>query len=135
MRSFGWAGSQLASTGRSRELAGTQQGLDISGWCRALNQSIVHSQTFPAISNSPYPFGGKAPTGEVLSKPSAHKFCQGNSPCQVFAIWHPFGVSSVPQTNSAPSNPPRAANSRLVTAYSSIHKPPIVTLWTGASSG
>ena len=38
-------------------------------------------------------------------------FCLGNSPCQVFAMCRPPGVNSSPQANSAPSRPPRAANS------------------------
>ncbi len=35
----------------------------------------------------------------------------GKSPCQVFAMWRPAGVNSLPHANSAPSRPPRAANS------------------------
>jgi hypothetical protein len=29
---------------------------------------IVHSQTLPIMSTSPYPFGGKVPTGEVPTR-------------------------------------------------------------------
>jgi hypothetical protein len=59
------------------------------------------------MSNSPYPFAGKAPTGDLLSKPSAHKFCHGNSPCQVFAISHPFGSARCPKRT--PRHPIRHA--------------------------
>ena len=55
--------------------------------------------------------GGNAPTGDVPSKPSSFRFCQGNSPCQKFAINLPSTRRSVPHAYSAPSRPPRAANS------------------------
>ena len=72
------------------------------------------------MSTSPYPFGGNAPTGDVPSYPSTRVFSYGNSPCQVFAIAFPFGMSSSPQANSAPSSPPRAANSHSASVGSSF---------------
>src|SRR3954452_5130462 len=53
------------------------------------------------------PFGTRMRCdGEPQNAPSI-----GNSPCQVLAIWLPAGVNSSPQAYSAPSRPPRAANS------------------------
>ena len=51
----------------TRGLAGTQQGLATASGCRGTYQSEVHSQTLPVMSERPYPFGGKLPTGEVPS--------------------------------------------------------------------
>ena len=94
-----------------RGLAGAQQGCSATSAWPTANQSVVHSQTFPAMSNRPKPFGGKLPTGAVPAKPSASKFRQGKGPCQVFAKWRPAGASSSPHTYSAASSPPRAAHS------------------------
>ena len=47
-------------------------------------------------------------------------FSCGNPPCQVFAIWRPPGANSSPQANSAPSSPPRAANSHSASVGSSL---------------
>ena len=44
---------------------GMQQGLSTAAGCRSAYQSVVHS-TLPAISCSPYAFGGKEPTGVVV---------------------------------------------------------------------
>src|SRR4030095_14977545 len=91
--------------------AGPQHDLTTSSACRGTYQSEVHSQTLPAMSNSPYPFGGNEPTGEVPSYLSRSRFCQGNSPCHELTIAFPSGNSSSPHVNVAPSNPPRAARS------------------------
>ena len=47
-------------------------------------------------------------------------FCHGNSPCQVLAMCRPSGANSSPQANSAPSRPPRAANSHSASVGSSL---------------
>ena len=63
---------------------------------------------------------GKAVTGEVRSKPSSQRFSCGKLPCQVLAICWPPGVNSLPQANSVPSRPPRAANSHSASVGSSL---------------
>ena len=47
----------------ARGLRGTQHGLSTSSGWRCVNQSDVHSQTFPVMSCKPYPFGGNATDG------------------------------------------------------------------------
>ena len=48
-------------------IVGTQHAFwGTSGW-RGEYQSVVHSQTLPIMSSSPYPFGGNASTGDVRS--------------------------------------------------------------------
>ena len=44
----------------------------------------------------------------------------GNSPCQVLAMCMPPGVNSSPHANSAPSSPPRAANSHSASVGRSL---------------
>ena len=44
-----------------------QHGFVFSGEGLAEYQSLVHAQTFPAMSYRPYPLGGKEPTGDVRS--------------------------------------------------------------------
>jgi hypothetical protein len=46
-------------------LGGVQQAPAAApGWCRSVYRLVVHPQTLPAISKSPYPFGGNEPIGE-----------------------------------------------------------------------
>ena len=66
------------------------------------------------------PVRREAPTGDVPSKPSTFRFCQGNSPCQELAIALPSGKCSSPHANTAPSRPPRAANSHSASVGSSF---------------
>src|SRR5712671_6188553 len=94
-----------------RGFAGTQQALGASAVCWVEYQSVVHSQTLPIMSYTPLPLTGKARTGEVRAKPSVRSLSSGKLPCQVLAMCLPAGVNSSPQANSAPSRPPRAANS------------------------
>ena len=62
----GWRTSKLVLCGEStRGFLGTQQGEVGSGGCREVNQSFVHSQTFPVTSRRPWPLGGNEPTGDV----------------------------------------------------------------------
>src|ERR1700761_675747 len=51
---------------------GVQQafGSSSSRWC-AENSVAVHSQTLPIMSTRPNPLGGKVPTGDVPTHPSA----------------------------------------------------------------
>ncbi len=61
----GWLdaiGERVASSvaGRRKAVAAC------SAWC-GVKKSLVHSHTLPAMSYSPYPFGGKLPTGDVPS--------------------------------------------------------------------
>src|SRR4029079_3062272 len=104
-------GAGLPRPWRPRGLLGMQQGAGLPWARRGVYQSVVHSQTLPVMSKRPYVFGGNASTGDVPSKPSTRRFCQGNSPCQKFAIGRPSGINSLPHAYSAPSSPPRAANS------------------------
>ena len=62
----------------------------------------------------------KTLTGDVRSQPSSFKFSCGKSPCQVLARCLPSGASSLPQANSAPSSPPRAANSHSASVGRSL---------------
>ena len=56
-----------------RRAAGLRQpGLD----AQATYQSVVHSQTLPIMSWSPYPLAGNAPTADVPSYPSVARFCR-----------------------------------------------------------
>jgi len=64
--------------------------------------------------------GGKLPTGDVPRLSGGLRFCPGNSPCQVFAITFPRGNGSSPQVKTAPSRPPRAANSHSASVGSSL---------------
>ena len=48
------------------------------------------------------------------------RFWRGNSPCQVLAMCLPPGVNSSPQAYSAPSSPPRAANSHSASVGKSL---------------
>ena len=73
-----------------------------SGW-RCEYQSVVHSQTLPAMSYSPNPFGGNDPTGAVPVKPSASLLRHGKSPCQKLARYRPSGTASSPHTKARPS--------------------------------
>lgn len=43
--------------------------------------SAVHSHTFPAMSDRPYPLTRKDPTGEVPTNPSSALFSHGKLPC------------------------------------------------------
>ena len=87
----------------------TVQQLWLTALC-ASYQSVVHSQTLPIMSKSPYPLGRYRPT--VRCRRSRHHRCSGSgTPRQVLAIHCPPGVISSPQAYSAPSRPPRAANS------------------------
>ena len=47
-------------------IAWMQQGLSTSAGWRSAYQSVVQSQTLPAMSYKPYPFGGKDPAGVVV---------------------------------------------------------------------
>ena len=62
-RNCGWLGSRLDSRSPPRGFSGAQQGLPASSGCRLVHQSSVHSQTLPAMSNSPKPLAGKLPDG------------------------------------------------------------------------
>ena len=73
-----------------------QQAFGASASWRDDHQSEVHSQTLPIMSWRPYPFGGKAVTGEVRSNPSSQRFSTGKIPCQVFATCLPPGVKTLP---------------------------------------
>ena len=64
--------------------------------------------------------GGKLLTGEVPRLPGGLRLCHGNSPCQVLAIVLPLGGGSSPQVKTAPSRPPRAANSHSASVGSSL---------------
>ena len=48
------------------------------------------------------------------------RFSCGKLPCQVLARCSPPGLNSSPQANSAPSSPPRAANSHSASVGSSL---------------
>src|SRR3954453_4850867 len=103
-----------------RGFFGTQHAFGASDSCFCEYQSVVHSQTLPMMSCTPYPFGGNAGTGGGRSNPSSFRFCRGNSPCQVLAWCLPPGVNSSPQAYSAPSSPPRAANSHSASVGKSL---------------
>ena len=75
------------------------------------NQSAHHSHTLPVMLCSPNPFGGKASTGAVPAKPSAHGVAAGKVPWNTFIMCAPSGSSSSPHGNTMPRRPPRAANS------------------------
>src|SRR5262245_39895524 len=118
----GSTASELASGEATRGLLGTQH--ELACECRGVKKSIVHSQTLPAMSNSPNPFGGNDPTGDVRSYPSRARFSQGNSPCQVLAIVAPPGANSSPQTNVFASRPPLAAYSHSASVGRSLPAQP-----------
>src|SRR6185436_15274116 len=79
-------GAASPSGSEARASRGAQHARDDPSAWRSEKRSFVHSQTLPAMSTRPYPFGGKLPTGDVRSYRSRSRFCHGNSPCQVFAI-------------------------------------------------
>ena len=53
-----------------------------TGFARSSHQSEVHSQTFPATSTSPNPFGSYVPTGDVPNQPSSSAFSVGTCPAR-----------------------------------------------------
>ena len=54
---------------------------------------------------------GRLDSNVVIGYAASFVFWYGKAPCQKLAIGRPPGVSSSPQAYSAPSSPPRAANS------------------------
>src|SRR5215217_6053632 len=113
-----------------------------SRWC-AENCVVVYSQTLPIISTSPNSLGGKVPTGEVPTQPSAPSLRYGNRPCQVLAINRPLGMASSPHEYTEVA-PPRAAYSHSASvgrrrpaqrAYASASgKATCTTGWSSRSS-
>src|SRR5262249_21517817 len=69
----------------------------------------VHSHTLPATSTSPYPLGGKVPTGDVPAPLNRRSRSWGNAPCQVLVMTLPRRRNSSPQAYVVWSSPPRAA--------------------------
>jgi hypothetical protein len=84
----------VAREALTRSSRGAQHALR-SAWVDE-KSSLVHSQVFPVMSYSPVAVGTKLPTGLVPSNPSALRFCQGNSLCQLFAPKGGLALSSAP---------------------------------------
>ena len=97
--------------------------LAASGACLAVHQSVVHSQTCADhVVDAVKPFGGETPSPARIARVTVTRiyFRAGNFPARILARCCPPGVNSSPQANSAPSRPPRAANSHSASVGKSL---------------
>src|SRR5919112_1790696 len=100
----------LSSFGRDGEQQVDAGTAPLSTW-RGVQGELVHSQTLPAMSYSPYPFGGYVPTAVVRPFVLGRSLRHGKWPCHVLAMTRPSGMNSSPHVYRAPTSPPRAAYS------------------------